>query len=247
MPPCNPPALCASPSILGVLPTPQKKPLYSLEAAPGAARELHIHGTWERRPRTVTRGVSPIWGAGGAWGGGVCASVRVCAGGHRGRPRPGPAAQRDQGGARGPPALLSVVVVPLYFILIFFFRFFPFYKTRKIHLLFFISPSPFPPLPLFLALLPHPPVFLSVSGEAAPLPSPQILGAGTRAPLAPVRPSYHQFVSPLEGLTPPGPCCKYWCGLGLFWGVNAPFPGGGWGRGDRGGCMGGLSGPPPFF
>lgn len=43
------PSPLRTPSILGVLPTPQKT-LYSLEAAPGAARELHIHGTWERRP-----------------------------------------------------------------------------------------------------------------------------------------------------------------------------------------------------
>lgn len=81
----------------GAPPTPPPPPqtLYSLEAAPGAHRDLRIHGTWERRPRTVTTRRVPILGNGGGnvdgwiggWGGGcvrVCASVCAGVGGHPG-------------------------------------------------------------------------------------------------------------------------------------------------------------------
>ncbi|XP_071433121.1 basic proline-rich protein-like [Pithys albifrons albifrons] len=63
--PCKPPPLCASPQHCGGSSQPPQKTLYSLEAAPGAARELRIHGTWERRPQTVTPGVSPLLGVRG--------------------------------------------------------------------------------------------------------------------------------------------------------------------------------------
>lgn len=64
---------------------------------------------------------------------------------------------------------------------------------------------------------------------------------------APVNPSYHQFASP-PGVSPaPGHAVN----IGVVWvyfgGSLPPSPGGGWGRRDWGGCMGGLSGAPLFL
>lgn len=128
-------------------------------------------------------------------------------------------------------------------ILFYSFFFFPFYKTRKIHLLFFLSPPHFPPIP---------PIFPSISGEAAPLPLPQPLG-DQHSP-CPSCPSYPQFAPPPgASCSPPQPCCKYWCGLGLFWGGSMPplprrgmgLRGPGWVR--EGGPGSACLGRPLFF
>lgn len=168
----------AHPQHLGGPPHPPKNPctVWKLpRELPGNSTSTALGSAGDGQdgdPRRVPDGV------GGAWGGGVCVSASGSRGGTGAAPARGWRLSVTKGGRGVPPLCCRWLLcrcILFYFVFVFFF--FPFYKTRKIHLLFFISPAPFPP-PYPFSFPPLSPVFLSVSGEAAPLPSPQILGRG---------------------------------------------------------------------
>lgn len=149
------------------------------------------------------------------WGGGavpLCVCECVCGEGMTPPQRHGPGSLLSvtKGGFWGSPPPVS------YFILVFFF------------FLLFIKPQN----SFFFLALPH---FPSISGEAAPLPSPQPWG-GHNTPQHSPCPRYPQFAPPIHAVY-------------ISWvdgGVDAPPPG--WGCGDRVGARAGVQvWAPPFF